>query len=251
MLSQLVEQQSQIITLLTNMVKQPNQSNIMPTQAVPGIIAPTQTVSLTHQVSHQVSHQVNQQVSQQASHQVIEAKRCSTPTIIELLETTDEELEFIDSPSWQSVLSFDKESASTASQTPLINSSFATYSVTSPFPVNQTVTTASLTVTQPSQPSLVVNQPTPWATSAYPLAPTNPLDPVTQPLSPYSVTPPLSVGLSNSSNQFSNCDLPIFGSQSTNLVGNNSLSTSSNQSTRLSHSAIVHCQSSSCCAFTI
>ena len=53
------------------------------------------------------------------SKQVSQPKRC-TPTILELLETTDEEMDILNSPSWQSVLSSDKELASTSGQLPLL-----------------------------------------------------------------------------------------------------------------------------------
>ena len=95
----------------------------------------------------------------------------------------------INSPSWQSVLLYDKESTSTvpmANQTPLTNPSLEAYLVTSP--VNPPVPTR-LSVTQLSNPS------TPWGTSAQPPALSNPADSVTQVTQPMSVnqatvTPP-------------------------------------------------------------
>ena len=185
-LSQLVEQQSQIISLLTNMVKH-TIPTLAPTQMVAQsqqvAQAPTQMVAQSQQVAH-----VPTQMASQA--QVAEANRCSTPTIMELLETTDEELDFINSPSWQSVLSSDKESTSTAAQTPSVNPSLAAYPVTPPMAVDPPVPTR-LSVTQLSNPS------TPWGTSAHPPAPSNlltPADLVTQPTSTYSVTPPTQMG---------------------------------------------------------
>ena len=156
-------------------------------------LAPTQMVAQSQQVAQAPTQMVaqSQQVAQVSTQmvsqtQVAEANRCSTPTIIELLETTDEELEFMNSPSWQSVLSSDKESTSTAAQTPSVNPSVAAYSVTPPMAVDTPVPTR-LSVTQLSNPS------TPWGTSAHPPAPSNlltPADIATQPMSIYSVTPP-------------------------------------------------------------
>ena len=132
-------------------------------------LAPTQMVAQSQQVAQALTQMVvqSQQVAQVPTQmvsqtQVAEANRCST------------------------VLSSDKESTSTAAQTPTVNPSVAAYSVTPPMAVDTPVPTR-LSVTQLSNPS------TPWETSAHPPAPSNlltPADIATQPMSIYSVTPP-------------------------------------------------------------
>lgn len=65
------------------------------------------------QVATQVAQAPTQMVSQT---QVAKANRNRrlTSTLVKQLETTDDEFDFINSPSWQSVLSSNQESTSTA-----------------------------------------------------------------------------------------------------------------------------------------
>ena len=102
------------------------------------------------------------------SKQVSQPKRCPTATILELIETTDEEMDFLNSPSWQSVLSSDKESASTSGQLPLLDPLFPANPVTQSS-TNLPAQTSSLSPFQPS----TINPPNQWTTAANPLAAIN------------------------------------------------------------------------------